>query len=358
MNGGGLRQELREDFDIYDQAVDIVSCWEAFGEYAYGNEFDSFFFDRSPSIPNDPDPLTPDFTMLVNREYGIIGEVKRTLPENREAFTSTLSQLNNYCGSHTLSSPEGRIEPETCDVLLLISATDASQIGTRLQNLIDEDEFSFDCNVVLMRYQYNTMDTMSRYEFVRITEYESEFRDEPLPNEISLNSEVGPEGNYGTMKLYPKHFTPYKVQTPICNDDPPGQYLATILWHKIFPQYLSSEQYAQWREGTAQKTIEIQKGVDELTQDLNEYLHDGNVNPNWVQEALDFLDTANLADRLENGYRIKFRGIVRDVGENNPQQGTQDLEQMSELASIFISRYAQYSPEGDEVPGQTSIEQF
>lgn len=274
----------------------------------------------------------------------------------------TLRQLEKYDGTHSIkSSASEEIEPDTCDILLLISGSDAPQIGARISELRSDSVFNFESNLVVLRYQYNTSDVVSRYEFQRVTQVNDEFRDDvlPIPDEKRLSNELGEVGNYGTMKIYPKHFTPQKVETPICNDKPPESYLATILWHKILPEYLTNQEFYEWRSGSAQKTMDLERSPDEITNKLNqEYVQNGQIRRRWVVDALDFLKGANLATETSDGYNIKFRGLVREVGESNHQEGTQDLDQIRELATTFIDRYCEYQGSDSEDPSQSSIDEF
>lgn len=356
------REKLHERFDVYDTTVDIVSSWESFMSHVYEDEFDDFYFDRFPSLPSENDPKTPDFTVFFNEEYGIIAEIKRTFAQGERAFRAALDQLKGYDGNLPIKNANGDyIDPDVCDILVLISGTASPQIGTRMQRIIVEDEeYSYSRNPVLVRYQFNRLATVSRYEFQRETQLEFEFRDSALPEEDSLSANLGEQGDYGTMYGLPKHFIPEKVKKPICNDEPPGHYLATILWHKIFPEYLSEEQYLRWQQGTGQTTMEIEANIEDITDKFNSYMKRGSVNQTWIEDALHFLSVANLAsDEGGSQYSISFRGLVQDVGEDHYQEGAQEFEQIRELATNFINRYCEYRENGEEDDsGQASLGRY
>ena len=139
-----------------------------------------------------------------------------------------------------------------------------------------------------------------------------------------------------------------KVKKPICNDKPPEQYLATILWHKIFPRYLTPSDFEEWQSGSAQKTIEIQGTPADFTNELNDYMYDGKARESWVHDALHFLKDANLAEQLSDEFKVKFRGFVRHVGESNDQQGTAELDKLQTLGETFIQRYCEYTTSESE----------
>jgi hypothetical protein len=86
-----------------------------------------------------------------------------------------------------------------------------------------------------------------------------------------------------------------------------------------------------------------------LTDKVNDYMHNGTVKQVWIRRALDFLCGANLAqDEDGDGYGIRFMGFVQDVGEENLQEGSQELDQTRELANIFIRRYCESVTEEEE----------
>lgn len=348
----GERRELLERFEVYDKAVDIVSCWDAYLNFIYAEEFSEFYFDRFPEINAENGQVTPDFTAYFNESYGLIGEIKRTFPQDRRALNSELEQLKRYDENLCLQTADGReIAPDVCDIVVLIEGSSAPQIGTRLQRIIaEEGEFSFDSRPVLLRYQYNQDALQSRYEFQRVTQLEFEFQDDHLDIEDTLSNTIGEQGEYGTLSCYPHHFSSNKVQKPLCNDAPPGPYLATHLWHKIFPDYLSDEQYEKWQATDGAKALSISISAEEVTDSLNDYMVDGTAREIWVQRALDFLCSADLAGEGDssNEYTIRFMGFVKDINGAEIQEGTQERLEAKELAQTFIQRYCEKTEEREE----------
>ena len=345
------RIELLKQFTVYDTAVDIVSAWEATMNYTFANEFSDFYFDRFPSLNSNGHNVTPDFTVFVNEEYGFVGEIKRTFPDNKKAILSTLEQIQTYGNQLCIQNNQGNyIEPETCDVVVIIEGSSAPQIGTRLQRIIaEEEEVKFTNNPVLLRYTFNQDALMSRYEFQRVTELQYEFQDSHLDAKNTLSEIVGEEGDYNTLEGWPKHFKRFKVQKPLCNDAPPGPYLATVLWHKIFPGYLSEQQVKQFQATDGSKKLPINITVEELTEELNEYMYDGHVRQIWIRRALDFLNGAGLVEnKSDEEYEIGYMGLIRDVGTDSVQDGIDELEQTRELGRTFIQRYCGKTGEKEE----------
>lgn len=357
------RERLRKEFDVYDETLDIVSSWESVLSHSYKSEFENFYFDRFPSIDHgEENPLIPDFTVFFSEEYGIIGEIKRTFPKGETEFRKRIQNLKNYDGYLPIEdSNERKIVPDTIDLLVIISGTDAPQIGTRLNRILNEnEEFEFQNPPVLVRYQLTQTETFDRYDFQRVTQLESEFRDEVLPNEDSISNHMGEEGDYGTLKVLPTYFGPEKIKKPICNDEPPGHHLSTFLWHKIFPEYLSRNEFLQWQMGQASKTIPIEESVDGITERINEYIQEGKVRRSWIKEALDFLCGAELAEKMDEDdvYKIKFRGLVKNVGSLDQDESVQFLNEIRELGTIFINRYCKYTGENEGATVQTNVDDW
>lgn len=345
------RIELSKKFTVYDTAVDIVSAWEANMKHTYAEEFPNFYFNRFPSLDKNGGKVTPDFTVFISEKYGFISEIKRTFPDERKAILSTLDQIKSYDSELALQNGSGDyIVPEICDIVVIIEGSSAPQIGTRLQRIIaGEEEVKFENYPVLLRYTFNQDALMSRYEFQRVTELEFEFQDDELDAENTLSELVGEANDYNTLEGWPKHFKKYKVQKPLCNDPPPGPYLATVLWHKIFPGYLTEQQAEQFQATDGSKELPINLTVDQLTEDLNDYMRDGSVRKIWVRRALDFLKGADLAKSdEEDEYEIGYMGLVKDVGDESVQNGIDELDQTRELGRTFIRRYCEKTGEEDE----------
>lgn len=330
-------------FQVYDKAVDIVSCWEAYLSYIYRSEFTDFYFDRFPSLEAGEKELTPDFTAFFSDEYGLIAEIKRTFPNGDTAIRSELEQIAEYDQELAIQTGDGDyVTPEKYDIMVLIEGSSAPQIGLRLQRIIDDGDEDFDAEPVLLRYQYNQDALRSRYEFQRVTQLQYEFKDDHLDIEETLYSTIGEGGDYETLPCYPQHFKSNKVQKPLCNDTPPGPYLATFLWHKIFPEYLTTEQYEKWQGSNGQSKLPITVSVPGVMEKVNEYMHDGRVRKSWIRKSLEFLEGAELAEcEDDKEYEIGYMGLVKDLGSDVVQEEAGELAQTRELARTFIQRYCE-----------------
>jgi len=354
-----IKENLLKEFDVYNTTVDIVSCFEAFINYSFEGEIESYNFDRFPSIPHPEGHdrnLTPDFTISFNQEYGIIGEIKRTFPEDDEPFRNEMEQLLTYDNDLLIEIENGSEQiPETIDILLLIEGTDAPQISRRISELREDGTIDFENNFLMFRYNFNQTSTFSRYEFQKNIEASDSFRDDVLHEDVSLSKRFDEERE--TQKVYPKHFGDIKIQKPICNDEPPPLYLATLLWHKIFAAQISDSDYRDWQWGSAQKTKPFTAEPYEFTREVNRRFNcEDEIRVKWVKGALDFLRQADLAeyDEEEEIYNIKYRDFNISVGEEGSyQNGMNFRKECKELTFKLIERYEENIQEEDEEEEET-----
>ncbi|MFB6075510.1 MAG: hypothetical protein ABEK17_00030 [Candidatus Aenigmatarchaeota archaeon] len=355
--GLNIQEDLLKEFDVYDTTVDIVCCWEAFINHSYDGKIDSYYFDRFPHISHpegyDGD-LTPDFTICFNQEYAIIGEIKRTFPEEDEHFQNEMEQILTYDNSLQVEMGDGSEgTPETIDILLLIEGTDAPQISHRINELREEKIIEFDNNFLMFRYNFNQTSTISRYEFQKVIEASDFFRDDTIPDDVSLSNKFDEERK--TAKVYPKHFRDVKFEKPICNDSPPPIYLATILWHKLFANQISNSEYREWQWGSAQKTKLFTVEPYEFTRKVNNRFKecDGEIRVRWIKEAFNFLCEADLADynHEEETYEIKYRDFNIRIGEEESyQDGLNFRKECKELTYKLSNRYEKKIQEKKEKP--------
>lgn len=305
-----------KEFSVYDQTVDVVSAWQSLLNYAYADELT--FFDRYPQLPVDAqdDPLTPDFTALFSPKYGIIGEVKRTLPNDQVAFEKELRQLIQYSNdmSFKASDDGARVVPEKHDIMLILfSQTSSFEIANRIQQTMTakSKEFNFKSNLVLMEGFNQTADIVPKYVFRKIPPpLNNVFRDECLPEEKRFEVILGQQ--YKSFSVTPKQFLDYKVRGVFCNDQPPPLYMAVFLWTKLLFEMLDPSEIEMWRRGSLQQIVNLKVNVDDTLNRINEkYLTAECIRRKWISKSLDFLCSANLATRIDHdNFVVKYRNLT------------------------------------------------
>jgi len=344
-------------FNTYDQYVDVVSCWEAFLEKSYSPYFDEYFFDRYPSLPIEEkeNSLTPDFTVFFNEEYGLLFEMKRTFPQNKEAFDKELNQLEKY--THPLpfkSSGGSRITPSVHDVVLLVSSSKSFTIAKKINNRINNKEIELDTNLILLEYMYSEHDKTSGYQFRRVPMLEKNFQDSELPDEKRLSQKMEMKENEGYENIFiePCDFVDKKVTGVLCNDKPPALYLVCYLWDKVFYNYLDKKQKERWSRKNPRNTFEIEIDLDNLQGELNnDYIPNGFIRMNWLKNAFKYLETATLAEKQESKvYKIKYRNLKRK--RNKFRESKSEKTDFADLSRVLAEWYCQKEVKLEEKESQ------
>jgi len=307
------KERLLEAFVNYDLNVDIVSCWQSFLDFKMKDQIE--FFDRFPEMP--PTNVTPDFTVLFKKKYGIIAEIKRTFPQADNAFEGVMSQIKGYDDELDFqTSTNGQFEkPDKHDIMvILFSPSGSFEIANRINILINNKNkpFQFNNCLVAIEVIYSQTDQKNRYVFRRLPQIDTKFRDDCLSEAKRLEHLL--EGGK-SIEVYPKHIMEYKIRWKFCNDDPPEIYTAVFLWLDVFFDYVTEEQLLNWRV-TPQSSIEIQINIDELVDRIkSKILPSNGIRKSWITDAIDFLCTANLAQRIDgNNVLIKYRNLVSKAG--------------------------------------------
>ncbi len=332
-------RNLINDFKTYDQAVDVVSCLESVFKHGYKDWLT--YFDRFPYISSSD--LTPDFTVLLNGDYGLIFEVKRTFPRDDIGFRKEVEQLLSYDKELEFKSDNSgkSVIPGVHDIVIIISANQANQIFNRLDKLIKKDpSLNFKNNLIFMEYFYNTIDTEARYVYRKFMGENRDFRDNFLPECNRLEYILGECA--GSLECYPRHFMQYKVNQVLCNDTPPNLYTAVFLWTKIFYNYLSDEQKKDWPRGSSRRIQNILINIDKLLIDLNtNYIPNGNIRKGWIVDALGFLESANLAkiESSDQAY-VYFRNLNKMIGRRHyVPEGVAEQEELSEYGHLIAKEF-------------------
>lgn len=328
-----------DDFTRYDQYVDVVSCWEEFLRH-YRPYFPDMYFDRYPTMPpiEGGDPLTPDFSVYFNDEYGIIFEVSRTFPIEEDLFDRELNQIRNYDQSLQFKSGDNtRSVPRTQDIVLLISTTDSQTIEHRIQSMLESGELDLESNLILMEYTYLDQDRTSQYQFKRLSRIENNFRDDVLPDDWQLSSKLSMDGGHFENIYSPVNkFYEYKATGVLCNDEPPGVYLVCYMWQHVFPEYLSQSDLER-----PQSITEIDIDLETLRNKLeSDYIPDCPVKGDWVRNSLEFLIIAGVASKASgSGYKIRYRNL-RDKRSQFEETVT-ERTRITDLAHLFSEWYCE-----------------
>ena len=264
----------------YDQYVDVVSCWEAFLEFSYGSEYETFFFDRFPRIPAADKWVTPDFTAFFTEEYAMIFEISRTFPKGDAGLKKEMNQLFEYDTDIPVYNGKEYVEVDDYDIILLLSGRDSFEIAQRISKYLEGENRKFSHNFIIMEYISNYMDTHPSYYFRKIPVLETTFTDF-FPDRTSLFKMVDLCLKSINVKI--EDMKEYKINGVLCNDDPPSAYFAGYIWHKIMYSYLDEEQKRLWREKNPRLIIPVEMNIDDMKAKLKKSIKNGRIRRKWIR---------------------------------------------------------------------------
>jgi len=332
--------DLKRAFSVYDQTVDVVSCWQSYFTWAYKDHLT--FFDRYPEVPQAD--LTPDFTVLLGN-YGLVGEVKRSFPREDLPFDRTLEQIQHYDAPMSIKSNSdgSRVVPETQDIMLLLfSPSDSYAIARRIRERIEDGRLSVQNNLVLVEAFFENTEPRSRYVFRKVHTDNRPFRDSLLPKELRLEEVLGLHKE--SIKVYPEHFKDFKVKEVFCNDNPPPLYTAVYLWTKVFFTLLDKEQIATWRKGNPRRSVPLLVEIPSLTAQINSaFVRGGSVRTSWISDALEFLRVCDLAMKESPGkFTVQYHNLSSHSYADSAREGGSDVTQATEeYVDTLARRYCE-----------------
>jgi hypothetical protein len=317
-------QRLLDNFDTYDQHVDVVSAFEwIFTEPTVEKLSETVqHFERFPHVKSASGvTLTPDFTVLFQDGTGIVGEIAK-ISLREESVDGLCSQIGKYAEVKCLPDRTGRsIDVTHIDVMQIVEMKTGLAALQRIisdRYLIPEHPFKPPEPPCLV--QFSRSDTV--YSFQRI----------PAPSNGTLCS----EGRDPHIQHYlDKGFNPrisgfakVKVKRGFINDQIDSLYLATHLWTRTWPTVYGA-------------------GTNDISVDINEtasYIRAqyGVVRGKDIKRAIELLGQVGLAAKEHNGawtvsrkqlgrsnnrdvHRLiaaRFSGTPRKLVSRRPRQDT------------------------------------
>lgn len=339
-----------EKFRTYDQYVDVVSCWEHFLTEQYDTN-DKFQFDRFPTYFPDgsDDPIEPSFSVLFNEDYGIVFDVNQQLPSVETKFESRLSEIEQYDQDLQFYTGDGdRVVPSQYDITLLIHGANFQTEKLRIKNALEEGQLRVDSNLVLLSYKYIDQDTNPKYQFQRASMVADNFGDEALPDGRQMSTRMSMEGGtFENIDIPSSVFYDRKATGVLFNSEPPPLYLACYIWHTVLYDFLDDDQRIVWQRRDPTKILDLVVNVEDLTERLNrDYIPDGGVQENWVDNTLEYMCIAKTAEKISKGeYYVKFRNLRDKRREYNDTLS--DRSEHSDLAHLFAEWHCENTVEMD-----------
>lgn len=306
-------QQFRDEADNYDQTViSLISFAHLLRYEPTTKKFKqgSYFFmgrrmktsDNNRISPNST--VTPDIILQDSSKYGLIGEVKKTLPQDTEYWAKTMKQLHKYDDNLIgWKTPDERIAK--CDLIFLTDYLLKAPVLAYLSEKKRNNEFSLTNHFALITFA-KISGSEEKFTFERIC---GNFSDEKLNKLLKKGSpmpmpleKVMQYNTNGAIKFY--------------DSKPPLPYLMNILWHHVFPSIRTINEYVN-QNGKKQ----FETNIDFLTQELHEKFthtddYDGRQpkipDAGWVREAMEAFVQLGYAEKKHdnNGtYIVKFKTI-------------------------------------------------
>jgi hypothetical protein len=295
-------QELLDDFELYDQYVDVVSAFEWLFTETQEIPPTVRHFARYPRIPlPDGTFLTPDFTVLYNDGSGLIGEISK-IARHEASVEKACAQIGKYAVIDRLpESDRGNTLPVTnVDVLQLVPA----DVGLSAVNRIVKERFLNPDHhykppkpPVIAQFSRSIVRDEFRYTFQRI----------PDPDNGTLPiSETPPTIGFllaNDSNVGADRFRSVKARRKFMNDPIKPLYLATHLWT------------ATWPTEYGAITEDVEVSPNEIAVTLREQYGIGRVRE--VKAALELLARAGLAADNGDGTWVVSRKALRHRGERD-----------------------------------------
>lgn len=309
MDQQSKEKQLKCDYSNYERTVWVVNSIEGHLQRYYSALM--VYFDRYPRIKVDGKELTPDFTVVFSGPYEIVGEVKRALGRN-EIIDKRFEQIKEYDQPMQLRTAEGNVYQHFTanhDILLLINAEYANPESKKLSELVKAERKNGKLvrAVSVFSTAYDNQAAKARW-ILTWQNYSDKLRDTKLPAGQRL-SERHQEAEEPIL-IYPDDFTGVQAIHRFCNDDPPPIYVTVILWSRIFPRMMTTEQRDSWTlDSDCQGVVDIKVTVEQLVDTTRKFVN-YQVKASLLRDVLKVLCKAKLAEQKSEGeYIVHFRRL-------------------------------------------------
>ena len=249
--------------------------------------------------------VTPDLVIQLDENYGIVSEVKKSFPKDKELWIGNFNQLQKY--DDELKGWKTSTEKiQNSDIILLTHYKIKVDVSDYIKKKISEKTLYFKRNFSAIAFHRTQEVNM----YLNFEKFFGNLFDSVI-NE-RLRRIVG---------------IPLKKIMPLSNikfydDKPELSYILEILWNKIFSQYPKMEEFM---ESGGIKIISIEVNVDDLTQKLREQFSDYNEGDprqpeipktKWIKEAMEMLENlkyAKKSDKDDKEYTVRYRSITNTL---------------------------------------------
>lgn len=254
MTADSERAELLRAYAIYDTANDIVSAFEALFTKQADFAPRVQHFGRFPKVPCAPHAdQTPDFTVLFDNGYGIVGEIKN-LPLSDDGVDDSCVQIGKYHELAQLPGPDGTpVAVQQIDVVVFVPHGDSNRAVDRIitERFLNDTHPSRRPQPMTMPVIVGHTRNPENYAFVRNRDPNNgQIRDGVLNDFLNVQG----------FKAANAFWTPTKVNNRFVNDPVPPLYMATVIGTGIFPIVVGDGQEAEVDAATIKALLVTQYG--------------------------------------------------------------------------------------------------
>ncbi len=280
--------------------------------------------------------ITPDLTIQVNEQNGVLAEVKISFPQNNEFWDDDFKQLLSY---------DDELENwwtdniRNHDIVLIPHQTRAIAVQEFYLKKKEEGSISFNR-------------PFSIVEFARIHQAKGFFNFRKIFGEITASQEVSYSLKYGVpvpMEKLMLHYEKHKIY----DSKPPMPHFLALLWENVILRWASER--GEFRNLRKNSKLQIETNVDAITQELYEYCSFKGFNSgeedyqpkmplkSWVIEGINALVKFNLAEWINQNEGIckiifkKMDAVFHKFIELCEEHGidTEDLEMGNKQGNLF-----------------------
>lgn len=319
--------KLRIQFQEYDELVELVCCIELWLEHNYGTDGVHgprlIYFDRYPPSVANQGAYGPDFTVLFEDEYGLVGEVKRQVHPPNQGLERLVQQIWMYATTEfafRVNSDE--ITPTTVprrkDVLLIVSIENAVMAIERIEEArVRSNEFQLADDPVIIGHRPDTQRGPEECYWWNFTWHDLEGNCRFSKGNVMGTGASEHEGdlnrrfcgeNYLPMRVELDKHGPHKVAVSFCSDEPPPIY---ALVNKVWP-YITLDVAANLEEADKAKwhhenEMDTCVSVARMATVMKPRMPQGAVRGSWIAGALDLLVEIGWAERDSDAhYHLSF----------------------------------------------------
>ena len=305
---------IKEEVDNYVQTVHAILCFNQIiareiNQNSENSSGEPLFFYMGRKMrtssnnrisPNND--ITPDIIIQINENYGIVGEVKKSLPRDTSFWSKYRDQIIKY-DDDLVGWISQNYQINSHDIVLLTHMELKNTVIQYIEKVKTEENIHLDKKFAYIGF-FKSSGRINKVFFEIVNgnlsnDYLNSYFHQMCS--ISLESVIF-SSNIKDVKLY--------------DAKPPEVYLMEILWTNIFTQYITEEQF---RSMKGKKIIPFFVHVDDLKEKVrSQYTysisHDDRQpeipRRKWIVSAMDkFVDLKHAEKNSDGQYKVKYKKI-------------------------------------------------